>query len=204
MKRALGAMIFLVALGCGAKDATSTEPPPNPSMSTATPPKDEATTLQEQIRAGAYQIDAAMGALERAMNLVRPLAKENAPALKEPLANIAEMLDSAGATIMDFNDAPSLDAVRSDFKKHDDHRLKAIEEANDARREIDEARGIVADLLQSGAPVEAKTKLQEIQDAIEEALDGLEEGIQSFGGQVDVPSESDEGAIVGKSGGRGG
>ncbi|MGV3617575.1 MAG: hypothetical protein ACO1SV_19795 [Fimbriimonas sp.] len=194
MRRLLLVAIVGAMLGCGPKP-----PEPSASVSTGTggteaaAPKDGPTALQEQLRGGAYQIDAAMGAMERAMNVVRPLAQDKPDETREALQTIADMLDSAAATIVEFNDAPTLEAVREDFKAADDKRLKAIEEADDARQEVEQAKGVVTDLLSSEPPADVLAQLNQIDDAIEEALDALEAAIEAFGGKVSDPSAPDSG-----------
>jgi hypothetical protein len=191
--------LFLVALigvmlGCGQKaPEANSGASPSTGGAEAAAPKDEPTTLQEQLRGGAYQIDAAMGGMERVMNVVRPLAQDKPDETREALQTIADMLDSAAATIVEFNDAPTLDSVRSDFKAADDRRLKAIEEADDARQEVEQAKGVVTDLLGSEPPADVLAQLKQIDDAIEETLDALEAAIEAFGGKVSDPSPSTPG-----------
>lgn len=188
------AVIGLAIAGCGDKGAA---PGAGTASNTGTEasapePKDEATALLEQLRGGSYQIDVAMGSMEVAMNRVRPLAAQNAEETREALQNIADMLDSAGATLIEFNDAPTLEDIRANFKQHDDHRLKAIEEADDARQEIEQARGIVADMLNSQPPADVKATLDEIDTAIDEALDAIEAAIEAFGGTIPEGGETSE------------
>lgn len=186
MRRVLLAAILGVSLfGCGRNEGPAASAGGAPGATTTSgAPKDEATTLLEQQRGGAYQIDVAMGHMEHAMNLVRPLAVDKPDETKEALQNIVDMLDSAGATIIEFNDAPTLDKIKENFKEQDDRRLKAIEEADDARQEVEQAKGIITDLLASEPPADVKTSLTEIDESIEEALDALEAAIEAFGGTV--------------------
>lgn len=181
----LAAILGLTLVGCGRNEATPASGGTGGPVATAgSEPKDEATALLEQLRGGSYQIDVAMGGMEKAMNLVRPLAVDKPAETKEALQNIADMLDSAGGTIIEFNDAPSLETIKENFKANDDRRLKAIEEADDARQEVEQAHGIVAELLASEPPADVKASLDQINDAIEETLDALEAAIEAFGGTV--------------------
>lgn len=190
----LAALILLALAGCGNKDGGTQAVPPasTGAPSSSEGPKDEATALLEQLRGGAYQIDVAMGSMEVAMNRVRPLMADNPAETKEALQNIADMLDSAGATLIEFNDAPTIEQVRANFKENDDRRLKAIDEADDARQEVEQARTIVSDMLHSEPPAEIKSKLEEIDTAIDEALDAIEAAIEAFGGTVPEGGESSD------------
>lgn len=185
LRLVLAAVIGLTLAGCGRNEGAPAQGGSGtPPTSNGAEPKDEATALLEQLRGGSYQIDVAMGGMERAMNLVRPLAVNKPDETREALQNVADMLDSAGATIIEFNDAPTLDKIRANFKENDDHRLKAIEEADDARQEVEQARGIVTELIASEPPADVKASLDEIDNAIEETLDALEAAIEAFGGTI--------------------
>jgi enamine deaminase RidA (YjgF/YER057c/UK114 family) len=189
----LAALVGLAMVGCGDKGAASDAGAANPGTTASTSePKDEATALLEQLRGGSYQADVAMGSMEVAMNRVRPLAAQNAEETREALQNIADMLDSAGATLSEFTDAPTLEEIRANFKENDDRRLKAIEEADDARKEVEQAKGIVADMLLSEPPADVKATLDEIDTAIDEALDAIEAAIEAFGGTIPDGGEAPE------------
>jgi predicted outer membrane protein len=179
------AAVVVFALGCAQKSPEGGSPPNDAPATSTSAPKDASAALYEQLRAGAYQVDAAMGAMERAMNEVRPLAQDKPEETKEALQTVADLLDSAGATVVEFNDAPTEKAVKADFSGNDERRLKAIEETNDARQDVDTARGYVTDLLASEPPQDVRAKLEEIDDAIEEALDALEAAIEALGGKVE-------------------
>jgi oligoendopeptidase F len=131
-----------------------------------------------------------MGAMERAMNRVRGIQADR-PEIRDAQQVIADYLDSAGATAGEFLDTPDLEAVRADFAAADETRLKAIEEIDDARREVEEAVGY-AETLAMNDTTALRSDFERIQSDIQEALDALESAIEALGG-TPTPVEEDTG-----------
>ena len=138
----------------------------------------------EQLRSGIYQLDVATDAMERATNRLRPFAAGKPEETRGALQAVVDYLDSAAGTVVELNDVPTQEEVRADFKTFDERRLQAIEEAEDARRDVEQAASVMDDLLASNPPADAKATLQEIDDLLEEAIDALEGSIEAFGGKV--------------------
>lgn len=190
MKVGVGLLAVCFAVGCGASSTPKTDVTPPPVAETPAP-SDPAQALQEQFRSAAFQVDAATGAIEEALAKVRPMLQGNPPETKEAVQNVLDGLDSAAATIGEFNEAPKIEEVRAHVSTYDERRLKMIDELNDAWRELGDAGGTLEDLLASDPPANVKASLEAGRDAVDDASDALEEAIQALGGKViDEPAEA--------------
>jgi hypothetical protein len=167
---------------------------PPPSTPPAAKPADPAQKLYEQLHAGAFQFDAALGSLNEAVQALRPLPNDQGGDTKEALLNVLDMLDSSGRTLADHNDSPTVDEVRADVKQSDGQRIEAINDAIDAIREVRETQGVIGDMLNSAPPAKEKAGLTKADASIAEALEAMEEGVRLLGGTVPEGAAGSKGA----------
>lgn len=170
--------IFLVA-GCS-KPAIGKGSP----ASVLPPPVDPVAAHHDAEEQAAYSIDAACASIETALTDTKKLAPVAGGEAKEALLNVAEMLDSAGATLADHDDQPpalpqyrKLDADRAAVRQ------KAVSDAIDALQELRDASGVLEDLSQN-VPPEHAPALEKIQASTDDAIEGLKSAISDLGGKV--------------------
>lgn len=176
-------LVFLVILaGCGGAKETSL-PDGKSSGSSGTSSADPVEVGYEQVRAGSFQYGAVVDTLGEAIErCLKVLDTAKGPA-KEATEDIRDALDSAGAAIEAFQEAPADKATyEKNFKAEDEKRLKAINGGNDALHLLGEAREIMSSYEQDlGKPVD-----KELADLIQLAIDDLSEAIVTFGGKVET------------------
>ena len=179
--RALLLLFPLVVMGCGKGSASDTSVKPRPNV-------DRTAELRERDAQAAFSLDAASSSLAEALEAARKLAPTAGGDAKDALLDVAEMLDSAGATLSDFDDPPpALAEYRTGGPARTTERGKALAAALDALRELRDAQGTLDDLT-GNAPAEHREALAEISDKTDEAIDSVEGAIRELGGKV--PEES--------------
>lgn len=189
------AAMLIAAIGCsGPKPAATVvtnedKPVEVAGSATVVPPVDDADRLYQQLRAGAYQLNAALDAMETALAANRKLAGK-AGDVGAAAKDIEEILNSAGSTAGDYTEPPTLEQVRKEFAAQDDYRLKAVDDLNDARLEVIEAAGSVDSLLDGGGGPDA-ADLNALADAIDEVVDVLKAAIEALGGTATEPREEE-------------
>ena len=183
----------LICLGAALVGCSKAESAPRPGATAGVPPpetpKDPSEALYEQLRSGAYQINAAMDAMERALRDCREASIGLGKGSKNAAADVVDVLDSAGSTIGDYLNAPELDEVRNDFTTNDERRLKAIEDLNDARREVLEGQGIADPMASDDPDPKVRAIFDRIAEDITEVIEAIEGAIEALGGSVIEPSE---------------
>lgn len=182
--RRLYFVTFVAILGCGQG------PGPSPAGGrTAGPPPDPVVALREDDAQAAYSLDAACASIESALTATKKLAPVAGGDAKEALLDVADMLDSAGATLADHSEPPPpIEAYRKSEADRAMERQRAVSDAIDALRELREARGTLDDLAAT-VPEERSDSLAAIQDDTAEAIDAVESSIRRLGGKV--PAEED-------------
>lgn len=186
MKGISGIALVLLLAGCasGSKVVADTgKPSGSPAHTSASDvPADPNESIYEQMRAGAFQYGSIIDGFgdEIALTLkLKPLAKGDQ---KDAIENLLSILDSAGGSLEDFQDAPTKESVAQDFKSADDRRLKAIDGGNDALHLIREAQGSLEDL--SGLNSSQVNELAKMLDLSEQ---DLIEAIEAWGGKAEAP-----------------
>jgi hypothetical protein len=187
MMRAFGWILVSIACsgvllgGCNRGAAQSAaEPATVPEKA-----KDPEEKLYEQMRSGAFQLSSALEALQKAVVDARTLGDSSSGELKDALADIADHLDSSGASIADFTgQPPALEEFRKNFAENDDKRLKAIDKANTALMDANEADGILQSVLEK-PEFKTKPELKKISDELGACLESLEGAIKALGGKLE-------------------
>lgn len=173
----------LALAGCGKA--------PAPAVAAIAPPADPVVAQREDDAQAAYGLDSATNTIEEAMAATKRLAPIAGGDAKEALLDVAEMFDSAGATLADHNDEPPpIEEYRHGTVERASERKKALDDALDALHELRDAQGTLDDLAQN-VPAEHKPALGLIQQQTDEALDDVEGAIKRLGGKV--PKEEDGG-----------
>ncbi len=182
------ALLAIMGFGCGRSPAVNASASPPPKV-TAPPATDE-KALYEGVRSGYFQLSGVQATLEQAVGEVTGLSTKGDANLASVVTDLREALDSAGAGIADYTDEPPPFAEFSkDFAAQDEKRIRAIDAANDALHELEDASGLVSDLL--GESKYAKNaSLGDLADVIQLAIDDLTEAINSLGGKVEAAPAS--------------
>jgi hypothetical protein len=174
---------FVAIVGCGKKETS-------PSPASGVRAADPVVALREADEQAAFSIDAACAAIEDALAATKRLAPVAGGDAKEALLDVAEMLDSAGATLADHNEPPPpLDAYRKEEAERATERQKAVADALDALKELRDARGTLDDLA-ANVPSEHSKALDAIGAQNDEAIDAVESGITHLGGKVPTDEEA--------------
>lgn len=182
--RCVVALACLVLLGCG-KGST-----PAATTSTPKPNADPIVAAREADEQAAFSFDAACASIEDAQKGTKALAPVAGGDAKEGLLDVAEMFDSAGATLADHNEPPPpIEAYRKESSERSTERQKAVTDALDALQELRDARGRIDNLSQT-APEEHVQALETIRGQADEAIDAVQDAIKRLGGKV--PSEEDD------------
>ena len=171
MRFALAAGLFVALLGCG---------PRTPESPAAPPPEAKA---YEDYRAGLYSLNAAQQSLAEALSASQKLhaGLPQGSEVEAGLQDIVYGVDSAGNTIADHAvDPPTQAEFDTDFSRHDDARLKAIEAINDALHDLREANGVAGDM--AGRISGMQSVLQDLSDLMDVAEQDLLSALRSLGG----------------------
>ncbi len=174
MRFALAAGLFVALLGCGSRQSGS------PGSSAAPPPEAKA---YEGYRAGLFSLQAAQSSLAEALGASQKLhaGLPQGSEVEAGLQDIVFDVDSAGNTIADHvADPPTQAEFNTDFSRHDDARLKAIEAINDALHDLREASGISRDM--AGRISGMQSALEELADLMDVAEQDLLSALRSLGG----------------------
>jgi hypothetical protein len=167
-------LLLFISVGCGSK-------PDAPDISGRKGPNPEQIVF-EQLRSGWVQLDSAAEILGEALQTANSRAIPKGEALNE----LRDLIDGAGASLADLADPPKdLDEVKTRFAEFDDHRLKAVEGANDALHATSDASELAFGLLED--PKFSKvTAIQDVADLLGEAKQNLSEAITTLGGKVEA------------------
>ena len=170
--------------GCGKPSS------PAGVVATPKPAGDPVVAQRAADEQAAFSIDAACASIEDALAATKKLAPAAGGDAKEALLNVAEMLDSAGATLADHNDSPPpIETYRKEEAERESDRQKAVTDALDALHELRDARGVLDD-LSSNVPPEHAQPLASIGAQTDEAIDAVKDAIGRLGGKV-PPEEPD-------------
>lgn len=142
--------------------------------------------VYEKLRSGDFQLGAAsetiQGAYEHALKL-----RDRAPKktdLRAALEDLVDFLDSAGASVSDYEDMPeSVQSVKENLKNYEDQVKAMIELAGNARRDLEEAQEI-ADSLRLAAEGSTKDEFQELFDEITLAIEDVSGASEALGGSL--------------------
>ncbi len=179
--RCLSLVALVALLGCGRPSA--------PTVANASPLADPTAARREDDAQAAYALDNALTAIQEALAETKRLAPTAGGDAKEALLDIAEMYDSAGATLADHNDPPPpLEEYRKAPAERASERSQAVTDALDALHELRDAQGTLDDLSQT-VPAEHKAPLDAIQAQTDEAIDSVEGAIKRLGGKVPPDEE---------------
>jgi uncharacterized phage infection (PIP) family protein YhgE len=143
-------------------------------------------TAREGMHAGAYQLSNAVQDLQTALTAAKDLQHSTKRAdLKAALADVIDGLDDAGASIADFtSEPPELAEFRKEIETQEKERREAVDGANDALHDVNDASGNLDEF--SDKPDEADAKLlNDLNSALDDAVDDLTEGIKALGGKVE-------------------
>jgi hypothetical protein len=176
MRIELGILVVLAFANFGCGSASKADSPP----STARAAESTGSKLYTQLRAGAFNLDAAATSLESALQTSRKLLKEADGEPKQALLDLVALVDDAGEAIADDTTAPTSDEVEKDRTGHEKDRTDAIEHANDALKSVAEAATISGDLAQS-APEELRADAEALDKNIVEAQDAIKDAIHELG-----------------------
>ena len=185
--RCLVALACLTLLGCGkASGPAALTPSSKPSV-------DPVVAHREADEQAAFSIDAACASIEEAQKDTKKLAPIAGGDAKEALLNVAEMFDSAGATLADHNEPPPpIEAYRKEESERASERQKAVTDALDALHELRDARGTLDDLAET-VPKEHAKPLEDIRSQADEAIDAVANAITRLGGKVPPEDDSEGG-----------
>jgi hypothetical protein len=189
----LAVIAAMLVAGCG--KPAETPPADTRARAAGTSPAESPGSAEQvvfdQLSGGAFQASAALDLIETARNgLVELLGVAKSP-IREGLEDARDLIDSAGQTLADEIEKPdNVETVKNDFAAFDERRLKAIEAANDARHELEEALGIVQSLSEAGQL--SQNSLDPIVDALQSAIEASGDMATELGGKVeeaDQPAE---------------
>ncbi|MCW5941324.1 MAG: hypothetical protein KIS66_03780 [Fimbriimonadaceae bacterium] len=193
MRRFPGTALLLLAVAglVGCQPGSGATADPDPAVKTETesadPPATPEGRVYEQLRAGAVQLDLAQVAITEAYSHANAIRddRELDMAIQEGAADVSELLDSAGAQLGDFTEPPADEAaVAKAFGEHDERRIKAIEAANDALHDLDDALGLVQSLLDA-ADESVRPRLDVLFESIRGGIDEVRSAIASLGGEIE-------------------
>jgi hypothetical protein len=174
MRKAAWIGLLLGVLGCG-------EPagPAEPHAKSSPSPEQ---IVYEQLRSGSVQLDSAVQILSEALETVNAKTLPRDEAIDE----MRDLIDGAGASISDLSAPPSgIAEVKAKFAEYDDHRLKAVESANDALHAIADAFEITEGLRETPA-FSKVAELEDLSDLLKEAKQNLRDAIITLGGKVEL------------------
>lgn len=174
--------LLLGAVACGPK---SQESAIDPGPTVNTKPKDPAEKVYEQFRSGAFQYGSIVDTLGEAIAKAVEAKQSASGAAKDALDEVLSILDSAGAALEDFQEAPPAEKeFKDNFAKYDDIRLKAIDAGNDALHLLREAKSVFA-AYKSDTKNDLNTTTEGLVDLAES---DLKEAITAWGG---TPEDSE-------------
>lgn len=139
-------------------------------------------TLFQQLRAGAFQLSGVIETLDAVVEKLKEVKPGNDATLKSGLSELTESVDAAGAALADYTDEPDRQRLTKKFPEYDERRIRAIDAANDALHDLDEAAGLATDLA-ADKNVES---LNDIADLLDLAMADIKEAIVSLGGKVEA------------------
>ena len=181
MRCSLLTVVFAL-YGCGKGSAPVPSVPLPPSV-------DAVAGMREADAEAAYSLDAASEAIADALTATRKLAPAVGGDAKDALLDVAEMLDSAGATLADHDEPPpDLETYRKAQAEGTEERRKALDAALDALHELRDAQGTLDDLSET-APPPHRDALAEIGGGVEEAIGAVEGAVVKLGGRVPPEEE---------------
>lgn len=173
MRRKGWLLILIISVGCGSKTDS-------PAVSDIKRPHPE-QIVYEQLRSGWVQLDSASEILAEALQTANSKSIPKGEAFDE----LRDLIDGAGASLADLADPPKdLAEVNSKFAEFDDHRLKAVEGANDALHATSDALELTIGLLED-PKFATVTPIRDVADLLGEAKQNLSEAIMTLGGKIE-------------------
>jgi ABC-type transporter Mla subunit MlaD len=146
--------------------------------------------MYQSWRTANNDIDAALGNLEDGMKRSKQMAAVSGGNAAQALRQVADLLNSAGEALSDYDDVPAtLEEFRKDFAARDENRLKSIDAAVSGLQEVGSASDILDD-LSSNVPQRFKNDLNEITNDVADSADQLRQAIKLMGGKV--PADDDD------------
>lgn len=178
MKITVAVPLLLLALGgCGSPEPAPSTPEPSAQLSAG-------GALYESLRGGSFNLGAAQESLKQAFEQAVALrnAQMEGSQLRDALGEMADLLDSAGASLVDHSLSPPPKAeIEAAFGQFDEARLKAVEATNDALHDLREARGIAEGLYESVPGL--RTPLDHLATLTTVAEEDLLSALTSLGGR---------------------
>jgi hypothetical protein len=142
-------------------------------------------TLYDEVRSGAYQISAAVDAIEGVRKTSRDIALHQSGKTQKTLLSVADILDDAGKALADYGeDPPPFAQFKQNFAAQDDRRLKAIDAANEAVDDLLDAQDTLGQLIDSNPPEPINTQLNEADSALDDCVQAVKDAIKAMGGKV--------------------
>lgn len=182
-------MILGCVTGCGSPAESSARPDGAPSaVSAAEPPE---ALLYEQLRSGAYQLNATTASIEETLRAAKEaLAKlPKRSDVAEGMQDVIDYVDSAGSGIGDYaDDPPTKEEVAKDFAAFDERRLKAVAAAGESLRDLREALGLLETMAEVDNASVVKSVLG-VRSLLAVAVDDLWGAIEALGGQPEASGE---------------
>jgi hypothetical protein len=182
--------LAIAGAGCSAaKSAAPGGQPASAESAQAEPSAEE--LLRQQLRSGRFQLNAAAGSIEQTYLA----AKEAADSYKrvrdvhEGFLDVVDYVDSAGAEVSDhIEEPPTLEDITKDFATYDERRLKAVQAANDALKDLREALGVLEGLSDSPQEAVARSALS-VKSLLAVAIDDLWGAVEALGGEPEGSEE---------------
>jgi|GEM_PF-4698294 len=181
---ALAAALLTIG-GCHKPVTAVAAPPPAAAVK-----QDPVEVLYQNMKEADTKVDIAVQDLEDAMNEATTFAPKAGGDAKQALLNVADLLNSAGQDLSEYQDVPeTIEAFRKDFAAQDEHRLNAIDAAIQALKSV-QAANLVLDDLDKNVPAQGKQALDEIAGNCDDAASGLQVAIKKMGGKI--PKDEDD------------
>ena len=173
-------MVVALCAGCSHGGHKASVQPNAPAAA----PVDPVADMFQKMRTANYQVDSSIDDVEGALDATKKLAPKAGDQAGQALLNVADLLNTAGEKLSEFDDVPdSLDEFRKDFSSQDEHRLQGIETAISALKAVRDASDIL-DVLTQNVPADHKKELDDIVAKTGEAESDLEQAVGSMGGKV--------------------
>lgn len=151
--------------------------------------------LYGQLRSGSFQLSAAGGSIEDSLVAAQEATKALARfrELKDAMMEVADFINSAGASIAEFTDEPpEQEVVDKDFAAFDEKRLKAVEASNDALQDLRQALGLLESLSEDANP-EAVKWATGVKSLVAVAMDDVWGAVEALGGTPELGERPETG-----------
>lgn len=151
----------------------------NDSANAEVAPKSNTPILSpyEQYRSGIVQIGGAAELLAECIPKIKSMKTKLSKKVHEDVDVLMDQIDAAGTCLADFEEEP---ASQQEFDKTPQLKAKLIDAANDAIHELEG----VPEILES-IDNDPEADLNSIGDIVDEAIQDLEEAVETMGGKLE-------------------